>query len=70
MAGGGMAINFSWLPSLAQNIGAPSSGLPEEWITMNVFIQITPDNVIKILNPNPFIVIHSSGNPDDGAPMF
>lgn len=53
LAGGGLAINFSWLPSFAQTIGATTAGLPEDWITLNGFIQITPDNIIKILNPNP-----------------
>ena len=45
-------INFSWLPSFGQ-IGNTKTGLPEDWIEINGFIKITPDNVIKILNPNP-----------------
>lgn len=52
LVGGGLMINFSWLPSVAQT-GNTKTGLPEEWIEINGFIKITPDNVIKILNPNP-----------------
>ena len=44
LAGGGFMINFSWIPSFAQS---------DKWIEMNGFIKITPDNNIKILNPNP-----------------
>ncbi|MEN9599555.1 MAG: hypothetical protein RL596_1874 [Bacteroidota bacterium] len=52
MAGGGLMLNFSWLPAFAayEEHDAP---LPTNWIELNGFIRITPDNVIKILNPNP-----------------
>jgi isoquinoline 1-oxidoreductase subunit beta len=53
MAGGGLMINFSWLPSLAQVGKTNKTNAPGDWIEMNGFIKITPDNVIKILNPNP-----------------
>ncbi|OSZ80450.1 isoquinoline 1-oxidoreductase [Chitinophagaceae bacterium IBVUCB2] len=52
IVGGGLMINFSWLPSFGQ-INNNKTGLPEDWIEINGFIKITPDNVIKILNPNP-----------------
>jgi isoquinoline 1-oxidoreductase beta subunit len=53
LAGGGLMINFTWLPSFGQISNNNRNGLPEEWIEINGFIKITPDNVIKILNPNP-----------------
>jgi isoquinoline 1-oxidoreductase beta subunit len=53
LAGGGLVINFTWLSSLAQVAKNGSTGLPEEWIELNGYIKITPDNIVKILNPNP-----------------
>ncbi|HLF45381.1 MAG TPA: molybdopterin cofactor-binding domain-containing protein, partial [Chitinophagaceae bacterium] len=53
LVGGGLMINFSWLPSFGQKSNTDKPELPEDWIEMNGFIKITPDNVIKILNPNP-----------------
>jgi isoquinoline 1-oxidoreductase subunit beta len=53
LTGGGLVINFSWFSSFAQT-GKGSPATPAgNWIEMNGFIKITPDNVIKILNPNP-----------------
>jgi isoquinoline 1-oxidoreductase beta subunit len=52
LAGGGLMINLSWLPFFGQT-GNNKTGLSEEWVEINGFIKITPDNVIKILNPNP-----------------
>src|SRR6476659_4538881 len=48
LAGGGLMISFSWLSSFAGKTG----DLPE-WIEINGYIKITPDNIVKILNPNP-----------------
>jgi len=53
LAGGGLMINFTWLPSFGQTGNINKTGFPEDWIEINGFIKITPDNVIKILNPNP-----------------
>jgi isoquinoline 1-oxidoreductase beta subunit len=53
LAGGGLMINFSWLPSFGQISNSDKQGLPEDWIEINGFIKIAPDNIIKILNPNP-----------------
>lgn len=51
LAGGGLLLSFSFLSSFKK------AGLPEEaaaeWIELNGYIKITPDNIIKILNPNP-----------------
>lgn len=51
LAGGGLMISFTWLTSFKDKLGNPD--LPEQWIEINGYIKITPDNVIKILNPNP-----------------
>jgi isoquinoline 1-oxidoreductase beta subunit len=53
LAGGGLAINFSWLPAFGQINDIDRRGLPGDWVEINGFIKITPDNIIKILNPNP-----------------
>ena len=52
LAGGGLMISFTWLSAFksADKIGDP--GIPE-WVELNGYIKITPDNIIKILNPNP-----------------
>ncbi|MBV7532444.1 xanthine dehydrogenase family protein molybdopterin-binding subunit [Chitinophaga sp. sic0106] len=53
LAGGGLMISFSWL-SKAGLAGALSEHtLPAEWHGLTGYIKITPDNIIKILNPNP-----------------
>ena len=53
LAGGGLLINFTWLQSFGQT-GKNSKIEPlGEWIEMNGFIKISPDNSIKIFNPNP-----------------
>src|SRR6478672_1325175 len=53
LAGGGLMISFSWLSefSLADKING--TDLPEQWSEITGYVKITPDNVIKILNPNP-----------------
>jgi len=53
LAGGGMMLNFTWLQSFAQVSQNGKIGLAETWVEMNGFIKISPDNSIKILNPNP-----------------
>ena len=52
LAGGGLMISFSALSKFrfADRINA---GLPEQWYELTGYIKITPDNIIKILNPNP-----------------
>lgn len=51
LAGGGLMISFTWLSALANKTG--DGGLPEQWIEINGYIKITPDNIVKIINPNP-----------------
>lgn len=53
MAGGGLVLNFSWLQSFAQTTQNDQPKETGQWIEMNGFIKISPDNTIKILNPNP-----------------
>lgn len=53
IAGGGFMIQFSWLSSLSQVAQNKSANLPDNWIVLNGYIKITPDNTIKIFNPNP-----------------
>src|SRR6187399_848956 len=50
LAGGGLMISFTWLSSFRP---AGKTSDPEQWIEINGYIKITPDNIIKILNPNP-----------------
>jgi isoquinoline 1-oxidoreductase beta subunit len=53
LAGGGLMISFTWLSAFKPaGITAGGPDLPE-WIEINGYIKITPDNIIKILNPNP-----------------
>jgi isoquinoline 1-oxidoreductase beta subunit len=53
LAGGGLMISFTILPDLAMAGTPEATGLPEQWNEINGYIKITPDNIIKILNPNP-----------------
>ncbi len=53
LTGGGMMIGFSWLANLVPNEALASAATAKDWIQLNGFIQITPDNVVKIFNPNP-----------------
>lgn len=52
LAGGGLMLSFSWL---SESSAAGKTANPDltEWIEINGYIKITPDNIIKILNPNP-----------------
>lgn len=53
LAGGGLMISFNWLSSFrpADKTGDPDT--PDQWSEITGYIKITPDNTIKILNPNP-----------------
>lgn len=53
LAGGGLMISFSCLAKfgLADKVSDPD--VPEQWYELTGYIKITPDNIIKILNPNP-----------------
>ena len=53
LAGGGLMISFSWLSEFRLADKTNELDLPEQWIEITGYIKITPDNIIKILNPNP-----------------
>ena len=53
LAGGGLMISFSALAkfSVADRLG--NADAPDQWYELTGYIKITPDNVVKIYNPNP-----------------
>jgi isoquinoline 1-oxidoreductase subunit beta len=53
LAGGGLMISFSWLSEFAMAGKTSALDIPEQWYELTGYIKITPDNIIKILNPNP-----------------
>ncbi|GAO43026.1 xanthine dehydrogenase family protein molybdopterin-binding subunit [Flavihumibacter petaseus] len=53
LAGGGLMISFSWLPEAVKAANGIDAGVPGQWSELTGYIRITPDNVIRILNPNP-----------------
>ncbi|RYG25300.1 MAG: xanthine dehydrogenase family protein molybdopterin-binding subunit, partial [Chitinophagaceae bacterium] len=53
LAGGGLMISFSALPGLALAEKAELLNNVADWSEITGYIKITPDNIIKILNPNP-----------------
>ena len=53
LASGGMMLSFSWFSSAKAAEKVAEMNLPEQWSELTGYIKITPDNVIKILCPNP-----------------
>src|SRR6186997_2757363 len=53
LAGGGLMISFSCLAKLGLADKVSDPGIPDQWYELTGYIKITPDNIIKILNPNP-----------------
>lgn len=53
LTGGGMMIGFSWFANLIPNEAIAHTQDKENWVQLNGFIKITPDNQVKIFNPNP-----------------
>lgn len=53
LAGGGLMISFTWLSKAGLADTPKGTALPEQWNELTGYIKITPDNLIKILNPNP-----------------
>jgi isoquinoline 1-oxidoreductase beta subunit len=53
LAGGGFMLSFNWFSELkaAEKVGAVT--IAEQWSELSAYIKITPDNIIKILVPNP-----------------
>lgn len=53
LAGGGFMISFSGLAKMSLENKVNAIDIPSEWFELTGYIKITPDNVIKIFNPNP-----------------
>ena len=53
LAGGGLMISFSALAEFKLEDKVNQLDLPEQWYELTGYIKITPDNIIKIFNPNP-----------------
>src|SRR5678816_2503633 len=53
LAGGGLMISFSALAKFGLDDKVSGLELPDQWYEITGYIKITPDNIIKILNPNP-----------------
>lgn len=53
LTGGGMMIGFSWLANLVPNEALATAANANDWVELTGFIKITPDNQVKIFNPNP-----------------
>ncbi|MBB6003471.1 xanthine dehydrogenase family protein molybdopterin-binding subunit [Arcicella rosea] len=53
LAGGGLMLSFSWFANAQAADKMVAMNLPDQWNELNGYIKITPDNVIKIICPNP-----------------
>lgn len=53
LSGGGMMLTVSFLSSFKSADKAEALNLPDQWAALNGYIQITADNRIKLICPNP-----------------
>lgn len=53
LAGGGLMLSFTWLSGFKPADKLEALKLPEQWNQLNGYIQLTPDNIVKIMCPNP-----------------
>lgn len=53
LSGGGLMLSVSWLSSAKAADKLEALNLPPQWTQLNGYIQITPDNVVKLICPNP-----------------
>ena len=53
LSGGGLMLSFSWTSQFRSADKITVLNLPEVWSDLTGYIKITPDNIIKILCPNP-----------------
>lgn len=53
LTGGGLMLSFTWLSGFKSADKMAELNLPEQWNQLTGYIQITPDNIIKIFCPNP-----------------
>ena len=53
LAGGGLMLSVSWFAEAKAPEKTSTSNIAEQWNELTAYIKITPDNVVKILCPNP-----------------
>ena len=53
IAGGGMMLTFSWFSNVKATEKIAQLNVADQWSELAAYIKITPDNVVKILCPNP-----------------
>lgn len=53
LSGGGMMLSISWLSSFKPADKVQALNLPEQGVLLTGYIKITPDNVVKLMCPNP-----------------
>ena len=53
LTGGGLLVSFTWLSAFKPDGKAGDALSEKEWFEITGYIKITPDNIIKIYNPNP-----------------
>ncbi len=53
LVGGGLMLSFSWFSEAKATENLTELNVAEQWSELAAYIKITPDNVIKILCPNP-----------------
>ncbi|MEL6945471.1 MAG: molybdopterin cofactor-binding domain-containing protein, partial [Bacteroidota bacterium] len=53
LAGGGLALGFSWLTSCQSQPEEEVVAMPEEWFEINSYLKIGDNGVVSIFAPNP-----------------
>ncbi|GAB3317768.1 xanthine dehydrogenase family protein molybdopterin-binding subunit [Larkinella ripae] len=53
LAGGGMMLSVSWLSNAKAADKLQALNVPDQWNQLNGYIQITANNVVKLICPNP-----------------
>lgn len=53
VAGGGMLLSFNWFTQVKAAETLNEEVLEPKWMELTGYIHITPDNTIKLFNPNP-----------------
>lgn len=53
LAGGGLLLNFSWMAKAQAADKFEALNTVDTWQELNGYIRITPDNIIKLMCPNP-----------------
>lgn len=53
ISGGGLMLSFSWSACFKSSEKLAALNIPEVWSDLTGYIKITPNNIVKILCPNP-----------------